>query len=672
MSFKIRDFLIKNRVENFILKIFLYLLAMAGVLSLLLLLVLLSLFQITFMPREVIESITTILFIPLIMDLILVSPNLPIFLLFFYIIPLLLIFTVLIRIILKTILFPRVDVFRKFFKREESNKIAKEKFGLLDLMAISIGATIGPSTFVLSPYSVKHYGWYAFLGMLLSSISAILLAYGYSKMYYYSKKLKKKIIGGPSFVGNAFGTKHYLYMISRFTLWIGNVSLSAFNLLIAIGLVSEYLLPRIFSFINLNEDPVMTFIVKITTFIILSVFVIYSHERWEKMVKSQLYLTIIFLFLFIFHIVLLTMQYNIPMQSVMEINMGSFDPGSIITGTLSSAAYVYLMIFGFQEVQSLGEHIKSKGTNYDDRLKETTSILKKAMIGGTIFSSIIFLSYIAIYIGLNNMGIEIPDTMIPALDISMKSDILYITTLSTLFLGVMTTYIPSFVASLKHLRELMLDVFEIPITHLKIRIDPYIVIFFMSLLLLTNEEYIIKLTDFSVLVSMSIISISELFLWRRFFRRKSIITKGNYRVFLTFSIILVITLFSSIFSQEIAINSIIFMIIATLMIMFLSYETIIIEIFSIVIGLFTISITPSLINVIGEMAKYGLATPTDIAIMQALTMSSIIIYFIFLIILLHVLIENRVEIIKIISIIYGFILDTLFRLRKFIKYRRQT
>ncbi|RLE71353.1 MAG: hypothetical protein DRJ45_03845, partial [Thermoprotei archaeon] len=396
MSFKIRDFLIKNRVENFILKIFLYLLAMAGVLSLLLLLVLLSLFQITFMPREVIESITTILFIPLIMDLILVSPNLPIFLLFFYIIPLLLIFTVLIRIILKTILFPRVDVFRKFFKREESNKIAKEKFGLLDLMAISIGATIGPSTFVLSPYSVKHYGWYAFLGMLLSSISAILLAYGYSKMYYYSKRLKKKIIGGPSFVGNAFGTKHYLYMISRFTLWIGNVSLSAFNLLIAIGLVSEYLLPRIFSFINLNEDPVTTFIVKITTFIILSIFVIYSHERWEKMVKSQLYLTIIFLFLFIFHIVLLTMQYNIPMQSVMEVNMGSFDPGSIITGTLSSAAYVYLMVFGFQEVQSLGDHIKSKGTNYDDRLKETTSILKKAMIGGTIFSSIIFLSYIAI------------------------------------------------------------------------------------------------------------------------------------------------------------------------------------------------------------------------------------------------------------------------------------
>ncbi len=640
---------LKLNVLDFISIIIKYLMFMAGVLAFLLVVFLFSLIQVRFMPQEIIDGFTALLFIPLIMDLILISPNLPTLLLFFYLIPLLLIIIVIARISLTKILgsgiIQAVSIKPKLGRRRR-----ERKYGLLTLLSVSIGATIGPSTFVLCPNSVKHFGAYALPGMILSSISSILLAYAYGKMYFYSKKLGNKIVGGPSFVGNAFGVKHYLYMVSRFTMWIGNVALAAFNLLIIISLVTEYMLPLFLPWLDLSTNSILYYGLKVALFILLSTIVIVSYEGWEKMVSLQSILTSIFFFLLILHIYFMATYYNvsiIPPLHELNFNPSTSGVESLILGTLTSAAYVYLMVFGFQEVQSLGENVKTKAEKPALMLKEAASILRKAMLGGSLISSIIFILYISMYINMSEKGYEIPSTLIPALDMAKPSYPAFLITLSCISLGILTTYIPAFVAALKHLKELTSDVFFIPIR--EVRLDPYIIIAFMGLLLLTHSEYIIKLTDFSILISLSIISISELRLRSRFTRTKSKLSLDSIRIIFTSILILsVASIFSTVY-QEVAINSIIFMIMSTLVLMFLSYEILMIEVFAVTMMFFSLIITPPLISVISEFASYGMATPADIAIAQALVTTSWIIYFIFIVLLVHIVIEHRQEISKMAS-----------------------
>jgi len=625
------------------------LLFLSGAVSLLLFIALFSLLQVTYLPENVIETITIILFLPLIMDLFLISPNLPVLMLILFMVPILLIIAVIIRIIL-----PKILRYIKLEKIEEKLIVIipkkERRYSLPVLLAISVGATIGPSTFVLSPYSVKHFGWLALPGMILASVSAIMLAYGYSRMLYYSKKLGGKIVGGPSFVGNAYGLKHYLYIISRFTMWMGNVALAAFNLLISIELVAKYILPLVLTNIDKGTYVLIETLVRVVIFMFLSLVVLAVYRNWEKMVDMQIILAIIFICLFFVHSFYLYENYQPSMTfTIPEINLSMIpNIGDYILGILMSAAYVYLMVFGFQEVQSLGDRVKLKSKDPEERLKEVTSILKKAMVGGAVISAIVFLFYVWIYVGIIEKGYSIPETPIPALDLCRDNFVFFTLTLSAIALGIITTYVPAFVAAIQHLKELISDVFLVDVEELTFHPDPYIVIVFMAFLLLTNAEYIIHLTDFAVLISMSIIAFSWYTLRNKVIKIRTDSFENLINYILIALVISIITIFA-VTSQEIAVNSVVFMMFSTLIIMFFSYDLLLIEMFTITIGILSLIITPPLIDVISEAATFGLASPINIAIAQALTTSFWLLYFVYIALLVHLIIQHRDNIMGILN-----------------------
>lgn len=624
-----------------------YLLFVAGALSLLLMVLLLSLLQVARLPPELSEAVTTVLFLPFIMDLMLISPNLPVLLLLFFMVPLLLIIAVIFRILLARISLERILGTRSIAAMIPLIVGSRErKYGLATLLAVSLGATIGPSMFVLSPYSVKYYGWYALPGMILASASSVALAYGYSRMFYYSGMIDGKVVGGPSFVSNAFGTKHYLYIVSRFTMWIGNVALAAFNIFIAIELAVEHILPLALPGWIFTSYPALGLYARLLLFIALSLVVLVGYRNWERMVTMQSYLTLVFMMLVGLHIVLLPHYYSLDLGGIFNgLDANPNLLSNFVVGTLVSAAYVYLMVFGFQEVQSLAGNVKGGGVTREEKMASVYSVLKRAMVGGSILSTIIFCTYTGIYISLSRSGIEIPSTAIPSLDIARRYAPLYYVTLAAIILGVATTYIPAFVAALKHLRELLSDVFLVRIEDLKVKIDPYIVIFFMGLLLLTNSEYIVRLTDFAVLISLTIISFSEYALMRKVPIEARETFAPGYRIFLTAAMLGTAVAVLSATSQEVAINSVMFMLFSTLIIMFLSYDLILVELFALATGFLSMLIIPPLVGVVAELAGYGLATPTDIAIAQALTASIWILRFIFLALALHVTLQFKDEII---------------------------
>lgn len=646
---KLKKVIRETKIIDFIEELSNYLLILAGTLTILLILTLLSLLQISTLPKGLAEVITFILFLPLILDLLVISPNLPYILIYMTLIPLLLISIVIIRIFADKAS-RKLKVMKKYFEKKHEEK----KYGFWTLLAISLGATIGPSAFVLSPYSVEHFGVLAFPGMLLASLSAIALAYGYSKMFFYSMKIiGGKYVGGPSFVRNAFGSKHYLYIISRFTMWMGNVALASFNLLITIDLITSYVFP----FIGLKLSGILVVATRILLFIALSLVVLTLYDHWETMVDCQKIITLAFLTLFLAHMFFLFQEawqggffLNDVLAYFSHISVqGDFT--TLVWTTFSSAAYVYLMVFGFQEVQSLAKNVKIKDiSRYEE---EIYKVLKKAMVLGALISGIIFLIYIDIYIVLDNRGFNLPSTPIPPLDILKDNPIAFTLTLTALSLGIFTTYIPAFVAALKHLRELLMDVFLVDIERIGLEVDPYIVIFFMGLLLLSNAEYIIKLTDFAVLVSLVVVAFSEYKLMKKVERKRNNILQ-KIRIASTTIVIATIIMVFSIEMEEIAVNSIVFMIFSTLAIMLFSYSLPIIELFTIIIVFLSMILIPPLIDIIRELAGYGLIAPAEIAIAQAIATSFWIMRIILFALLFHFALKYKEELKNFFKEIYNF------------------
>ncbi|RLE59615.1 MAG: hypothetical protein DRJ35_05385, partial [Thermoprotei archaeon] len=259
----------------------------------------------------------------------------------------------------------------------------------------------------------------------------------------------------------------------------------------------------------------------------------------------------------------------------------------------------------------------------------------------------------SIYIVLASRGLSLPSTPIPPLDILKDNPIAFTLTLAALSLGIFTTYIPAFVAALKHLRELLMDVFLVDIEKIGLEVDPYIVIFFMGLLLLSNAEYIIKLTDFAVLVSLVVVAFSEYKLMKKVERKGGNILQ-KIRIASTTIVIAMIVMVFSIEMEEIAVNSIVFMIFSTLTIMLFSYSLPIIELFTIIIVFLSMILMPPLIDIIRELAGYGLIAPTEIAIAQAIATSFWIIRIILIALLFHFTLKYKEELKNFFREIYNF------------------
>lgn len=153
---------------------------------------------------------------------------------------------------------------------------------------------------------------------MLASVVSWLLAQRHSIMYYYAKyKIKGEVVGGPAFVKFAYGDRDPRYLMSRFMMWIGNSALAAFNMLIVIELVAEYLFKPLMSF----EMPILY---KALLLLLLSILILALHRVWEHAVTFQLIITTTFILLFLLHMFTIYEGFT-PALSPLTFNF-NFDP----------------------------------------------------------------------------------------------------------------------------------------------------------------------------------------------------------------------------------------------------------------------------------------------------------------------------------------------------------
>ncbi|MDK2373349.1 MAG: hypothetical protein QI197_08245 [Candidatus Korarchaeota archaeon] len=552
-----------------------YLMVVVGVLAALAALVLLVAFGLLSFEESP-GLLSLFMAFPLLVDIFVLSPGIPLLYLVLLIVPLLLTLALALRILIN-------------FGGEGGTGARAHpgtKYGLGQLIIFGIGATLGPSVFVVLPEAVKRYGFSSIWGVVLASTSALLLALLYARMDRLTHDMGGSAVGGPAFVRRAYGPKHPSYLASRFSMWVANTSLAAFNMLVLMDVVASYMVPDALALIG-REDmaPGLNTPLRILIFVLTLVALKYANDE-ASLVKLQYVVGPFFVLLFVVHIGTLLAS---PAS-------GSPSPGPLLSlDALPAMAFVYMVVFGFQEIQSLAEGIPGTG---DERER----LLRNALAISVVLPAALFIVYsLAIYL----LG-EVPETPIPAVDLT--TGWARALTEGALLLGIATTFIPALVTASNHLREMLIDIFDVRREVAESQVGRYLVAFFVLILLSADATYLVELTDFGVLISMIAIAWSVT-------RLEKMAGMEEKVVLPLISVLLtgVAAFVLAVVSPDVAFGGVLFILAATISLGVVAYELEVVELLTLVTSLIALISSPAVIEAMKGLSAMGALPPTIVA-----------------------------------------------------------
>ncbi len=580
-----------------------YLMVVMGVLAALAALVLLVAFGLLSFEESP-GLLSLFMAFPLLVDIFVLSPGIPLLYLVLLIVPLLLTLALALRILIN-------------FGGEERIGVRRHlatKYGLGQLIIFGIGATLGPSVFVVLPEAVKRYGFNSLWGVVLASTSAFLLALLYARMDRLTHDMGGSAVGGPAFVRRAYGPKHPSYLASRFSMWVANTSLAAFNMLVLMDVVTSYIVPDALALIGREYlASSLNMPLRIAIFILTLVALKYANDE-ASLVKLQYALGPFFVALFVIHIVTLFLS---PAS-------GHPSPGPLLSvDALPAMAFVYMVVFGFQEIQSLAEGIPGTG---DEREK----LLRNALATSVVLPAALFIIYsLAIYL----LG-EVPETPIPAVDLT--TGWARALTEGALLLGIATTFIPALVTASNHLREMLIDIFDVRREVAESPVGRYLVAFFVLILLSADATYLVELTDFGVLISMIAIAWSVTKL-EKMAGLEEKVTLPLASVLLTGMAAFVL----AVVSPDVAFGGVLFILAATISLGVVAYELEVVELLTLITSLIALISSPAVIEAMKGLSAMGALPPTIVAFLPFAQIALDILAISTVMLMAYLLVKNR-------------------------------
>src|SRR5579872_7100044 len=239
------------------------------------------------------------------------------------------------------------------FKRSWSPSTGHPTYGFSAMLAVGLGATLGSPLFILIPLNIVQYEFVSLGSLVLATILSVLMAKLYSDMYSESAKLGLDSVGGPSFTKAATGGRSVRYFISRLSMWVANTALAAYSKIVFIVFDFE-LMPTILA--NLGIVGIeSTIIVYLITGVFLAWTVLNAlfEARLLKLIGYlQIAMTAVMVVVLFYQSVLLGNAGHWNLTGILGTGEAG---GNWLLALVVNTGYLYLLFFGFQEIQSL-EH----------------------------------------------------------------------------------------------------------------------------------------------------------------------------------------------------------------------------------------------------------------------------------------------------------------------------
>ncbi|MHB8565546.1 MAG: amino acid permease [Nitrososphaerales archaeon] len=393
-------------------------------------------------------------------------------------------------------------------------------YGFGTILAIGIGATLGSPLFILIPLNILQYELVSLLSLVIATVLSVLMAKLYADMYTITQARNLESVGGPSFVRAACGTRSVRYFVSRLSMSVANTALAAYSAIIFVLFDFQYM-PQLLSYYGIVGTP--QFVIVYAIVILFGAWFLMNSILESRFIhvigRVQIILTVIMIIILISHSILLgnTGSWNLSgIAGLGSVGIGWGWVFALITNT----AYLYLLFFGFQEIQALEKDaLPTSPLPIVSWIKRRYKVEKHRYLGIAMISSVVIAAGINILYALAVFASH------PALAELQKSSIpaLYI---SKIFLGVnqetimavafliatFTTFVPSFMAATRHLSALGEDGF---LPRSVAKNSWLFILVSIMLLAIAGQDFLVNVTDFMVLISLGLISLSAIWIRRK-------------------------------------------------------------------------------------------------------------------------------------------------------------
>lgn len=391
------------------------------------------------------------------------------------------------------------------------------RYGFLAALSLGLGATIGSPLFVLIPLNVVQYGFLSIASLLIAAAISLLVARLYGRMYREWDTKGKECVGGPSFTRNACGRSSLRYFISRFGLWIGNTALAAYSVIIFVNYSRFDLVTTLQSFLGPGTRVEVISLSLIGLLIAWFCINAFFERRYARAIATaQIGLTVLLCGILLFETVSLAQAgVRLPMSMF---SLTSGDLSTIVFALIANTAFLFLLFFGFQEIQAMSSDLAPRssipGLSFFKRFRDMDRVgfAQQAMIGSVVIATIINVAFaLAVYVAVPSTS-SLTGSGVPAIYLAQT----LFGPANALLMGIafviasLTTFVPSFLSSARHLRALSTDGFFPKSVGQSAWLFSLV---FMMVLSLFNADFLVRITDFGVLVALAMVSFSAL--WAR-------------------------------------------------------------------------------------------------------------------------------------------------------------
>ena len=389
-------------------------------------------------------------------------------------------------------------------------------YGLGTMLAVGVGATLGSPLFILIPENILQYEVVSILSLILATLLSVAMAKVYADMYRTSKELGLEGVGGPSFTKVAVGVRSVRYFVSRLSMWVSNTALAAYTKIVfLIFVLDPQYLPSILGAYGLS-----TFQIEVTTYSVAGAFVAWTilnvlfEQRYLRLLGLiQIVMTAVLLTILVYHSLILGATGSWNFSGLFGTTPGAGWVPALVINT----GYLYLLFFGFQEIQSLErDSVERSAVPILSWVKRGLTMDRAKYFGVAMVLSVVVASLVNIFYGLavyashaSLQGSAIPALFLAGSLLGPGQELLVAV---AFLIATVTTFVPAFLAAARHLGALGEDGY---MPSSLANLSWVFTLVAILLLAVGNQDFLVNITDFMVLISLGIISLSAIWLRKR-------------------------------------------------------------------------------------------------------------------------------------------------------------
>jgi amino acid transporter len=408
------------------------------------------------------------------------------------------------------------DSLRVRFRRPAKVQRVNRVYGFGTVLAVGVGATLGSPLFILIPQNIVQYEFVSLGSLVIATVLSILMAKVYSDMYSESRKRGLEAVGGPSFTKVAVGVRSVRYFVSRVSMWVANTALAAYSKIVFLIFDFDYL-PNILKGFGVTgtTQTVILYAIAISLISWTVLDSLYETRLLRLTGVLQVILTSVLVAILLYESALLGSVGSWNLTGLLRFTGGGSWPAALVINT----GYLYLLFFGFQEIQALErDSWEASPVPIVSWIRREYKLSKAQYLGVAMILTVLITAAINIFYGLAVFAAhpnpaEVLQAQIPALYLAST----FLGPFQELLVAVafliasVTTFVPAFLAATRHLRSLGEDGY---MPRSVAGLSWLFTLVSIFLLAVGDQNFLVEITDFMVLVSLGIITLSSVWLRR--------------------------------------------------------------------------------------------------------------------------------------------------------------